>query len=250
MPEIPLSELRVSYNPDKKPKSGKYLEALRLSKVILATAWSPIVFCDGIRRETHFQFSDWAVLDFDDGQVTLEEAKQKFCDCVHIIGTTKSHREDHHRFRVCIPWETRITDKELFKFNQKDWVHDNDGDTQCVDAARFYYPCRDIYSVSGEGYRVTVKELKASSKKQYTEPTKTGFSSATTFFMKNVIETGRRNVQIYQVSKDLFRIGLEKQTIAELIYKSPTYRNERLGPGLIAEINETINSAWRSVGEK
>lgn len=263
MAEVALKDLCVSINIDNRAKGGDYAKVLRLSSYILKNPWSPLVFKEGMngvhrnklkkggigpnRHTKNFLFSDWAVLDYDDGQVTLEEAINTFCDCVHIIGTTKSHTAKQHRFRVCVPWSERITDLNKFLFNQEELVKHHDTDGQCKDAARFYFPCVQIVSINAEGFRATVKDPPKEIPKKVYKHSKTGFSSAVTFFMKNVIQVRQRNTQIYQVSKDLFRIGLDKQVVKALIIKSPTYRDLTIPVNLEREIEITMESAWRSL---
>lgn len=247
MAEIALKNLTVSINTDSNPKGGKYSAITKLSTYITKLSWSPVVFKGGYRLEKNFLYSDWAVLDYDDGMSTVDEAIERFCDCVHIIGTTKSHTPEHHRFRVCIPWMERIETIAKFRFNQNEFIKDYDTDAQCKDGARFYYPCKEVVSFNAEGYRVTVKEPPKEPPKKAYKHSKTGFSSAVTFFMKNPINEGIRNTQIYQVSKDLFRIGLDKQVVFQIILKSPTYREMSISPDLSREINETMESAWRSL---
>lgn len=247
MHEIPLKDLCVSINLDNRPKAGLYESTTKLSLHITKKSWSPIVFKGAIRLQKNFLFSDWAVLDYDGGQTTLEDAINTFCDCVHIIGTTKSHTGDHHRFRVCIPWETRISDLNKFRFNQDEFIKSHDTDAQCKDGARFYFPCKEIVSINSEGFRATVYEPPKENVQKAHNHSKTGFSSAVTFFMKNPIVQGNRNTQIYQVSKDLFRIGLDKHVVFQIILKAPTYRDMNVSPDLSREIEETMDSAWRSI---
>lgn len=247
MSQIPLEQLTVSKNIGLNPKSSLFVETKKLSKILTIYSWSPIIFHNGERREKNFSYSDWAVLDYDDGMTTVEQAVNTFSDCIHIIGTTKSHTDEHHRFRVCVPWSERITSLDVFKHNQATLVKNYDTDKQCKDGARFYYPCKRIVSVNGEGFRVEV-DFKIP-KKSFTPKsfTKTGFSSAVTFFMKNVRDEGFRNEQVYQVAKDLFRIGLDKQCVEQIIMKSPTYRDTSVSTSLQAEIRATMESAWRSI---
>lgn len=250
--EIPLCDLVVSTNSDKKPKSGDYISGHKLSQVIATHPWSPIAFRDNYRKGTNFLFSDWAVLDYDDGMTTVAQAIEQFCDCIHIIGTTKRHQESHPRFRVCIPWSHRIEDLDTFKFNQKKIIKENDTDAQCIDGARFYYPCREIVSINPTGFRMDVLQPTETQKKteHRHKSEKSGFSSAVTFFMKNVMEEGKRNFQIYQVAKDLFRIGLLRRTIKDIVLSSPTYRYKKISDELSAEIDQTIESAWRSINDE
>jgi hypothetical protein len=244
--EIPLNQLSVSIHFGVNPKSGIYTLSHKLTKHITTNSWSPILFKGGRRKEEFFDFSDWAVLDYDAGE-RIEDAINTFSDCVHVIGTTKSHTEEKHRFRVCIPWEQRITDVRTFKASQKKFVEDHGSDPQCKDGARFYFPCKDIVSIGPEGFRVAVTQPTKELEEPKRDYSRSGFSSAVTFFMKNVIHEGRRNTQIYQVAKDLFRIGLDKQVAKQIILKAPTYRDTIVTPDLEQEIQGTINSAWRSV---
>jgi len=246
--EIALIDLAVSINFDCKPKSGIYEPAKKLSQHILNKSWSPIIFKDNRRLESNFLYSDWAILDYENGS-TLEEARNTFCDCIHLIGTTKSHTKEAHRFRVCIPWSERITDLATFKYNQTRFIEDHDTDAQCKDGARFYFPCTTIYSANIEGFRVDVKPPPKAEEivKNYTVES-TGFSQLVNFFMKNKMNLGDRNKRVYQVAKDLLRIGLDKQVVGQIILRSPTYRdNIEIPPSLKTEITDTINSAWRSL---
>lgn len=243
--KVPLSQLKISVNLDQSPKAGTYQETLKLSAHITKNPWSPIIFRGNKRLETNFMFSDWAVLDYENG-TTIEEAIKTFCDCIHIIGTTKSHTPEAHRFRVCIPWEQRINSLHLFKHNQRVMIEYYDTDPQCKDGARFYFPCKEIISVSTEGFRMSVKEPPPVLDKRR-EVQNVGLSSCVTFFMRNTIVQGKRNFQIYQVAKDLFRIGMSKIVVEEFVVKSPTYRDSVVEGELLSEIRQTINSAWRSV---
>lgn len=250
--QIPLAELCVSINLNNTPKAGSYHKATKLSTHILNKSWSPIIFRNSYRNQDHFLFSDWAVLDYDDGETTIEAAQNTFCDCVHIIGTTKRHTPEKHRFRVCIPWTERIENLEVFRYSQSKIIEEHSTDGQCKDGARFYFPCKEIFSINAEGFRASVETPPKKVFKPPFEHSKTGFSSAVTFFMKNIIHKDKnghdhRNTQIYQVSKDLFRIGLDKRVVYEIIIKSPTYRDNRVSGGLENEIQETMESAWRSV---
>lgn len=123
--------------------------------------WSGIVWKDGRRKASNFLFSDVCVLDFDDGQMTLREAQKVFCDQIHILGTTRSHQKEKQgiisdRFRVVIPWERRITDSKEYRYNMEKVVRDYPADSQCVDAARLYFPCKEIVSISDDGYKRSV----------------------------------------------------------------------------------------------
>lgn len=134
-----------------------------LPKAMVSSIWAGIVWRGGYRRADNFLHSDWAVLDFDSGEMTLREAICTWVDCIHVVGTTKSHqlakdgRPPVDRFRVAIPWDRRITDGKTYRYNMVELTEKYPADTQCKDAARLYYPCTAIVSQSDEGYRMDVK---------------------------------------------------------------------------------------------
>ncbi len=130
---------------------GKSLD--EISDVITQKVWSPNIFKNGHRLNEHFSSSFYLVLDFDNGHTTLSDAGRMFCDYRGIIGTTKSHSDAQHRFRVVIPWEKPICDPLVYAYNMELLVEKYDCDAACVDHARYYFPCRQIVACTdGEDY--------------------------------------------------------------------------------------------------
>lgn len=124
---------------------------IRVANGISEYAWSSIVWNGGVRKQIHFIHADFAVLDFDSGETTLEDAKIKFCDVNYIIGPTRSHTPEHHRFRVVLPLERRITDIREYRFNIQKLCHFYGTDKTCRDGARFFYPCKSIEAIHTDG---------------------------------------------------------------------------------------------------
>lgn len=154
----------ISYHPSattpREAASG-FRETFRVRDIIANKIWSGIVWHGGRRKAEAFAFSDWAVLDFDSGEMTLREAVNTFQDCIHVIGTTKSHQKDKggttcDRFRVAVPWVYRIVDKVTYQYNIATLTRKYPADTQCKDLARLFFPCPEIVSVSTEGYKFDV----------------------------------------------------------------------------------------------
>ena len=71
-------------------KVAPITDVTRIANGISRFAWSGILWRDGRRAEEEFLSAAWCVFDFDGG-FDLQEALRAFTDCVHIIGTTKSH---------------------------------------------------------------------------------------------------------------------------------------------------------------
>ncbi len=130
---------------------GRTLE--EISEIITRNIWSPNTFKNGHRLNENFSSSFYLVLDFDNGQTTLRDAGRMFCDYRGIIGTTKSHSAEQHRFRVVIPWERPINDPLLYAYNMDLAMDKYDCDASCIDLARYYFPCKDIVACTdGDDY--------------------------------------------------------------------------------------------------
>lgn len=155
----------ISYHPTAKTAmaaTSGWRTAFSVGPVITQYIWSGMVWREGRRNSENFWFSDWCVLDFDSGEMSLAEAVKNFCDCIHVIGTTKSHQLEKggiisDRFRVAIPWEKRISDINVLKFNLEEMTRRYPIDPACKDGARLFYPCKSVVSSSVTGYRKEVK---------------------------------------------------------------------------------------------
>lgn len=130
----------------------------RVAACISTCAWAPIVWRNGKCLSEDFVSSGWVSLDFDEGMYTLVEAIREWSDTVHIIGTSKSHqlkkngKAPKDRFRVVVPWEKPITDQATYSYNVELLIRRYGADRTCHDAARFFWPCREIVSLQLTGY--------------------------------------------------------------------------------------------------
>lgn len=139
-------------------KTADVVDMKRIAKCMTKYVWSPCIWKDGRRSQQNFIAARFCVLDFDDGEMTLAEAKNIFCDCVHIIGTTKSHQKVKNnivcdRFRVLFVFAHPIEDLRLYRWNMHKYMRNYPCDKSCKDGARFFYPCQEIVSISSEGYK-------------------------------------------------------------------------------------------------
>lgn len=129
----------------------------RIASAITRFVWSPIVWREGQRRQSNFESAYFAVLDFDDGSFTLEDAKNSFCDVCHVIGTTRSHQVEKSgkpacdRFRVLLELEHPIIDLRSYRYNMSTLCARYTSDEACKDGARFFYPCMNIVSIVTDG---------------------------------------------------------------------------------------------------
>ena len=254
----------LSWHPQRgslKPTYG-FKHALLNDKQILncitSHCWSPIVFKGGHRLQNNFIKSKYIGLDFDgdERELTIEQAIENvFCDLKCFIGPTKSHRKEKNgkiadRFRVLIELEDYITDIRTYRYMVKHLSEFYGSDTQCKDAARFFYPCSEIVAVidgepqelidvpndfenqvSRDNYLRYYKELG-------TMPPKLKLK------LTRPIEKGSRNSTFYGVAKDLKKLGCDQQEVVAYILNSPTYGNDSKYEN---EIKATVASAFRDL---
>jgi hypothetical protein len=224
----------------------------RLAVGISKFVWSGIIWKDGKRRQDHFLHSDWCVLDFDSPEMSLAEAIRIFCDCRHIIGTTKSHLVNKggiqcDRFRVAIPWSRRITDLHEYRYNMGRMANAYPIDGQCKDGARYFFPCKEIVSVSEEEY---VQEVHAAPPPP---PPRRAIQGAmpglVRYQLTHVLGIGNRNLDCWRISKDLARAGFSADQVISFILQSPTYR-ENKNPRIQEKIVEAVRGGFNAVKEE
>lgn len=135
-----------------------------VAKLICEYAWSPICWSPRERKGDNFAAALWCALDFDSGEYTLERALDDVTSAglMHVIGTTKSHGLEKggdspqgqpapacDRFRLLLRFERVVTDRKLFeramRAAMETFPH---ADKSCKDAARFYFPCKEIVSAA------------------------------------------------------------------------------------------------------
>lgn len=232
---------------------------MRLSRAIEGWVWSPCIWRDGVRRQDHFLRADWCVLDFDDGEMSLREACDTFCDMVHIIGTTKSHQKEKggppcDRFRVLLKWERPVTDLRDYRFNMKKILSRYPADPAPKDGARFFFPCTMVVQASSEGYtegllptpenfeRPNLERLKAYGQAGILPP-------RVRDRLVNVVPEGARNTTWYCLAKDMVRCGLDEIGIVDMIVSSKTYEG-RVGPSLLHEIAQCVRNGAKAVARE
>jgi hypothetical protein len=230
----------------------------RLKSGIKDFVWSPIIWRSGHRRQVNFLRADWCVLDFDDGEMSLNEAVKAFCDCIHIIGTTKSHQRGKgglicDRFRVALKWDAPLLDLHLYRWNMHKLIDRYPVDKSCMDGARYFFPCREIISAADEGYTQEIDEDVPS---RFESPVDYGaYRDArimppwTRANLERVIPTGERNITCYQISKDLLALGLPADKVLSLIIQSPTY-NGIVSETVRKEIQDVIKSARNKLADE
>lgn len=198
-----------------------------IAEVLLSRPWSSIVWQDGRRLEEKFISSDWLVLDYDEHTLTLEQAVKNFCDYQNVISMTRSHTDDCHHLRVCIPWAEQITDVEIFKYNFKKNAEFYESDLRALNAARFFWPSKAIHSVNTQGEQMEVLPVfKTVDDFDFIRlidvpPDQRKLPFYYESYLRNGLDHSRsgRNQPLWGLSKDLFKEGYSEDEVIELVTK-------------------------------
>jgi hypothetical protein len=220
-----------------------------LSQLLTKVVWSPIVFKDGRRLRTHFMGARLLVLDFDSGEMTIARAQDIWCDCRHIIGTTRHHQKVKDgkpacdRFRVVMEFSDIVTSIGDYEATMRHFIDEYGADPACKDGARYFFPCVDIVSVSDDGYKQDIiiapdpipgsyKKVLNAKSTQYKLTKK--FPKWVTKYLKDGAPAGHRHRQALGVAVELFEVGFTSDLVHEALSNVPMSRP--WGPGEIERI--------------
>jgi hypothetical protein len=142
-------------------RSLEISSARDLAEAMCSRVWSPIIWKGGKRNTDNFLFADYIGLDFDKPHLTLSDVSDrlKSLRIKALIGLTKSHQLPKNdepacdRFRVVIPWSSRITDFKTYRQNLERLARVLPGDPSVKDGARIFQPCIRIHDfIDGSPY--------------------------------------------------------------------------------------------------
>lgn len=241
-------------------ETAHIVDVERISVAMARYAWSPIRWKDGIRREVNFLGSYFCVLDFDDGSLSLDQARRVWCDATHVIGTTKSHKVSKgggvpvDRFRVLLYFGRLVDDLEVYRHTMQHYIDKYGADAACKDGARFFWPCKEIISVEPEGYAQDIVLPTAGRRKAPPHHPPTRYRDfgmvrrRTLAALRSPFPEREKNFHCFQTAKDLFEAGYGFDEIYAIIVNSPTYRGV-VPTDLAREISDCIRSGIKSVKE-
>jgi hypothetical protein len=211
-----------------------------IADLVVNHVWSPIIWTLGVRKGALFDFSDFAVLDVDDG-LSLKEA-YKFLNennISHVLFTTKSHQiakndePARDRFRIIIPWERRIKHPEEYSYNIKLLAKSYEADCAATDLARIFQPGKKIISIrTGRKQAVKTEKVIHYVTKQilntYRNRNRFRFDqNKIRFFAKDFLDHGRldssggRKRTIYSVACELAKCGYSESETTQMILNAP-----------------------------
>ncbi len=119
------------------------------AEIALGTHIAPGVFIENRKKQDCLQGIQFLCFDFDDGTITAEEVHNQLMHKVnHVILGSKNHLKDKgdgrgiiERFHVFIPTDKPIATPELYRYiyDKVSAFYRWDIDTNCKDAARYFY---------------------------------------------------------------------------------------------------------------
>lgn len=209
------------------------------ARAITESVWSPILWRNDTRLKSEFLSCKYAALDFDNGAWSLADAEIwcKARGLGGIIGTSKSHgiaksgKPACDRFRLVIAFASVIVDREVYESNMRGLTKQLPCDAACVDAARFFYPCKAIVW-RGLGGRLPVAEAeervlpKADERRQLTGRMTWAYEhNVWPVWMQSLMafgcEVGDRHRQVYRIAANFALSGMPDDEIVARIMKSP-----------------------------
>ena len=231
-----------------------------VSKIVSTYVNSPCMWAYGIRNKNNFVRADWLGLDFDEG-MSLKDSLIEFEPFLHIIGTTKSHQVDKggkvcDRFRVLLKFCSPCENYRDYEHTVKTWVSQLKADKACVDAARFFWPCKEIVSAKHYGGLINVfkaPEIAKKTKQNFAKKREASqnhhkkhgtYPSWIDGKLEDGCAIGTRNKTTYMIAAELSKLGFGKDYIVDMIEKSsiPSCGNDDFSK---AEITRTVESAMR-----
>lgn len=201
-----------------------------VAELVQGHAWCPGKYRDGYRKGAAFQRAELIALDADDGKLTLDGARERFKDYIHIIGTTKSHGVVKNgvacdRFRVILKLSAPISSMQLFRNTAKHLVERNpECDQKPKDAGRFFYPCKHIVSIQLYGKTfdpVPVPELVRKPRDYKLEKQFKNVPTWIRAFLGYGVPEGMRNDTVLKISRALTKCGFSYDEILDLVRRSP-----------------------------
>jgi len=191
--------------------------------------------------------ADFVALDFDSGEVTIDEARSIWEGCSHIIGTTSSHTPAKHKFRVILTLEKRIKKSEDYKATVSSISKRYGADVSVADSARFFFPCREIVSISSGDLQEIIEPEIERQKFPVREPNTLVIPSKILRSLTyEVVPVGERNNWCYGVGADLSLAGYSFDDIMARVLASPTYQD---GSPPVREIARAIKNGMNKTME-
>jgi hypothetical protein len=230
-----------------------------VSQIILKYPNSPCMWAGGVRKKDNFRYSEWLMLDFDEG-LSLNEAKEIFQPYLHLIATTKSHQIEkkgkiEDRFRVVIKLDKTLSTAQDYEATVRKYVSKWGADTACVDAAHFFWPCREVVQMQYMGVVLPTVDAEQIQERRDAAEKKRKKNWDMVYRTDKVIPPrvqnrltygvadGCRNIACYGIGADLGYLGFSFEEIFSLVMSSaiPISNEAKVTKEVAASIRSGMN---------
>ncbi len=243
---IYVAKCKQKYQPNVIAFDAVERDTTGLASIISGETWSPIVWQDGIRREANFLHASLIALDFDNGEMTLDDAYSWFMEH-HVsfyLATTKSHQKEKisatgkieracDRFRVIIATGSVCTDINTYKNTMEYFFTLLPCDRSCKDGARYFFPSKVIswyFNQPANWLPKSQKQIdlelaeRELQKQSYDEAMRQGYKLPIPKYLLRIIErehgAGERHRNCYLLGAELMKLGYPIDFIAEVALKN------------------------------
>ncbi len=230
-----------------------YQHIWQLAQAVTQNHNSPVIWKYGIRKQENFAFAEFAVLDCDEGAMTLLEAQEEFKPYRHIIGTTKSHQQLKgnkvcDRYRVFLALEKRVEKAEDYAATNTALAKRYGGDLQAVAAHMAFMPLKEIVGFSADGKLLPIS-VYIPVVVQKNRPPNAIYSKNREIpdYIREWLQfgapAGQANLTCFKIASGLARRGFYEDEIVEIVLNSsvPTNRTSQVEK----EVRSAVRSAVR-----
>ncbi len=264
-----LSYLKMSRNDRYKTKVSRYdlftefsgESSFAISTVMKNYIWTPCIWRGGSRLCENFDYADYCALDFENYDCPLDWAVRTFCDCWHIIGTTRNHGISKDgtpvvdRYRVLLKWSRRISTLPEYVENMTRMISLYGSDTTGKDGARIFYPCNEIVSVYDDPEAIidvedgpTAQEIEDRKKAMlvYAEHRRSysGISNyMRRYLYREMMPENKLNNTCFILGCEMYRAGFDLPTAIQEVLNCPQFRGITPEP---PRVRTTTANGWRA----
>lgn len=228
-----------------------------IARICTTFVHSGICWESGNRSKSNFLCSNWIMLDFDNGAMTVEQAIVNFQEYTHVIATSRNHRKQKgdtppcDRFHVYLQLTITETNGWNYENILRYYSRGYDTDPAAGDSARMFFPCNEVVSF-GKGVEIEAKileteVLKNKKKRVFTRDLGKEYAPSTLHkWAQDLLEHGpeggaSRNTTCFKVGIQLKRIGKSENEAVEILMNSAI----PVGPEVVDEVRAAVASAYR-----
>lgn len=197
--------------------------------------WSPIIWEAGKRLRKGFVSCHYAALDFDEGWRISDAVRWVGTKGISaIIGTSKSHQIQKgakppcDRFRLIFPFHEPITDRRDYEWNMERLILETGADKACSDAARYFFPCKEIVfknqGIGASWFKAPeAKDATPADRAALRESYKTMLEDGFPGWVHSLINHGveARHKACFRLGATLIWTGMPEEQIVAMILKGP-----------------------------